>query len=285
MKPATTVLLVAALTVALPIFRASAADDPIAVAVEAAENSLNARIGVAIHDTGSGRWWLHRANERFPMASTSKTLVCAALLDAGAQAVERQIEISEEDILEYAPVTKAMVGHQASGSDLCAATLRTSDNTAVNKVLEVLGGPHTITSFLRKIGDEATRLDRNEPGLNEATPGDLRDTTTPRAMSTTLQKLVLGDVLDPAARSVLAEWLRGNEVGGPLLRAGLPKDWVVADRTGAGGQGTRGVTAVLWPPGRAPVVAAIYITGTDASMVARNAAIASIGTALASVLR
>jgi len=284
-KRAIAVLLTAALTVTLPIFGALASDDPIATAVKAAETSLKARIGVAIYDTGSGRRWLHRADERFPMASTSKTLVCAALLNAGAEAADRQIEISEGDILEYAPVTKTMVGHQASGSDLCAATLRTSDNTAVNKVLEVLGGPQTITSFLRKIGDDTTRLDRNEPSLNEATPGDMRDTTTPRAMSDTLLKLVLGDVLDPGARAVLTEWLRGNEVGGPLLRAGLPKDWIVADRTGAGGFGTRGITAVLWPRGRAPVVAAIYITGTDASLIARNAAIASIGTALAKILR
>ena len=126
-----------------------------------------------------------------------------------------------------------------------------------------------------------TRLDRNEPSLNEATPGDLRDTTTPQAMVQTLQSLVLGDALKTSDRDRLTDWLRHNEVGGPLLRAGVPESWNVADRTGAAGYGTRGVVAVMWPPERAPLVAAVYITETKASMEARNAAIAAIGKVIA----
>src|SRR5690606_4029834 len=208
----------------------AAADDAIERAIQAAESRLGARVGVAIHDTGSNRAWFHRADERFPMASTSKVLVCAALLKGGAESMGKQATILEGNLQSYSPVTKTLVGKPVSASELCAITMRTSDNTAVNEVLEILGGPRAITAFVRNIGDQVTRLDRNEPTLNEGQPGDSRDTTTPRAMADTLRELVLGLALDEQSRAQLTEWLRNNEVGGPLLRAGIPADWRIADR-------------------------------------------------------
>jgi len=193
-------------------------------------------------------------------------------------AAPARIRISE--LQSYSPVTKHLVDRQLSASELCGITLRTSDNTAVNKVLEILGGPQAITAFLRRLGDDVTRLDRHEPALNEGRPGDPRDTTTPRAISSTLSQLTLEAGLDRSAREQLVQWMESNEVGGPLLRAGMPKDWRIADRSGAGGFGTRGVVAVIWPPACGPIVAAVYLTETDASMDARNAAISEVGRAI-----
>lgn len=277
-------LLVAACAVALGTiasFPALGAENPILAAAEKAETGLRARVGLAVVDTATGNTWLRNADQRFPMASTFKALACAALLDSGADKSNRKIVIGEADLEAYSPVTKSMVGTEASASDLCAITLRTSDNTAANKVLEVLGGPAEVTAFLRSIGDATTRLDRTEPELNEGKPGDPRDTTTPAKMAETIGKLVLGDALGEPERRQLTDWLVGNEVGGPLLRAGMPGDWRIADRTGAGGHGTRGIVAVMWPPARKPIIAAVYLTETDASMDARNAAIAEIGKAIA----
>ncbi|MCB4321338.1 class A beta-lactamase [Alcaligenes sp. 13f] len=254
---------------------------PVVQAAQEAEQSLQARIGLAVLDTADGQLWQYRADERFPMASTSKALICSALLARGPGAMKTAWLIKEEAVQSYAPTTENLIGQYVSAAQLCAITMRNSDNTAANGVLEMLGGPQTVTSFLRTIGDTVTRLDRNEPSLNEATPGDLRDTTTPQAMVQTLQSLVLGDALKTSDRDRLTDWLRHNEVGGPLLRAGVPESWNVADRTGAAGYGTRGVVAVMWPPERAPLVAAVYITETKASMEARNAAIAAIGKVIA----
>lgn len=263
---------------------AAAADSPIVEAARLAETRLDGRVGVVVHDTAGGETVRYRADERFPMASTFKVLACGALLaraDAGSEDLERQVTIDKADLVDHAPVTGERVGQAMSLGALCAATMRTSDNPAANKVLDALGGPQAVTRFARSLGDETTRLDRRETALNESTPGDLRDTTSPQAMAATLEKLVLGDGLAPELQKTLTGWLLANEVGGPLLRAGLPKDWRVGDRTGAGGHGTRGVVAVIWPPDRAPLVAVVYVTGTQASMADRNAAIADIGKAIA----
>jgi beta-lactamase class A len=266
---------------------AYAAEADMIVKAREIEQRLDARVGLAVHDTGSGRQWLHNADERFPMASTFKVLACGTLLrqvDEGGNEIDRTVPIREADLIPYAPVTQSMVGQQMSLGDLCAATMRTSDNVAANKVLGEIGGPDGVTAFLRSIGDGTTRLDRNEPDVNEATPGDPRDTTTPAAMAVTLRKLVLNDALSPASRERLTAWLISNEVGGPLLRAGIPQEWRIGDRSGAGGHGTRGIVAIIWPPEREPIAAAIYITGTDATMEERNAAIAELGAALAAAV-
>ncbi len=282
------------LTVVFSIFcvvhapSAWAVEDTIIEAARQAEIALDARVGLAIHDTGSGQRWLYNAHERFPMASTFKVLACGALLariDAGEEDGSRLIPINPSDLVTYSPVTEGWVNEEATLDDLCAATMRTSDNTAVNKVLEALGGPEALTSFMRSLGDEVTRLDRWETELNQATPGDPRDTTSPAAMVNSLQALVLGDVLTATSRETLTEWLVANEVGGPPLRAGIPDNWRIGDRTGAGGHGTRGITAVIWPPQRDPLIVAIYITETEAEMDKRNEAIAGIGRALADWVR
>ncbi|GHC38156.1 beta-lactamase [Alcaligenes pakistanensis] len=250
-------------------------------AAQQAESSLQARVGLAVLDTADGQRWQYRADERFPMASTSKALICAALLARGQGAMKTAWLVQQEAIQSYAPTTEKLIGEYVPAAQLCAITMRNSDNTAANGVLEMLGGPAAVTSFVRTVGDSVTRLDRNEPTLNEARPGDPRDTTTPQAMVQTLQNLVLGDALEPHARERLIAWLRNNKVGGPLLRAGVPEDWTMADRTGAGGFGTRGVVAVIWPPKRAPLIAAVYVTETEASMEDSNTAIAMIGKAIA----
>lgn len=258
------------------------AEDPVLAAADAAAVRLKARVGLAIRDTGSGRTWLRSADARFPMASTFKALACAALLAEGR--TEQTVRLTRAELLPHSPVTERRVGEEMTLGDLCAATLATSDNAAANRVLAAIGGPAGLTAFLRGLGDTTTRLDRTEPTLNEGRPGDPRDTTTPAAMMRTLETLALGNGLSAPERAQLVDWMRDNAVAGALLRAGLPGDWQVADRSGAGGAGSRGIIAVLWPPGRAPLVAAIYITGTSASLEARDAAIADIGRALAASL-
>lgn len=251
-----------------------------AEAVRLREAALGGRIGVAVHDLKTNQRWDYRADERFPLNSTFKTLACAALLarvDAGAERLDREIPIAEADLVPYAPVTEPRAGDAMTLGALCQATLETSDNTAANLILEALGGPQAVTAFARALGDEHTRLDRLEPDLNAAVPDDPRDTTTPAAMVSLLETIVLGDALSKSSGAQLRTWMERNRVAGTLIRAGVPADWTVADRSGAGGHGSRSATAVAWPPGEPPIVIAIYITGAaDASFRARDAAIAGI---------
>lgn len=260
---------------------AMAQDDPITAELARIEQALDARIGFAAHNLATGQRWEVNADERFAMSSTFKTLACGALLeqvDEGQLALETEVSFEESELVTYSPVTEQYAGHQPMTLfELCDATMTTSDNTAANLVLQALGGPEAVTAFARSMDDPITRLDRYETELNEATPGDERDTTTPNAMLATLEKLVLGDVLADDSRQQLEAWMKGNAVADGLFRAAMPFDWVIADRTGAGGYGSRSITAIIWPPEQPPTVAVFYITDTEASFEERNAAIASLG--------
>ena len=249
------------------------------------EEREGGRLGAGVIDTESGWTFAHRADERFPMCSTFKLLAAAAALkrvDDGAERLDRVIAYGPGDLLDYAPIAKT---HLASGgmtlADLCAAAIDWSDNTAANLVLQAIGGPAGFTLFARSLGDLVTRLDRNEPGLNEATPGDERDTTSPRAMAEDMRQVLLGDVLSEASRRQLEAWLIDDKVGDKRLRAGLPLDWRIGDKTGSGDHGTANTIAIIRPPERAPIIAAVYYTELSAPMDVRNAIHKEIGALIA----
>jgi beta-lactamase class A len=203
-------------------------------------------------------------------------------VDAGTAQLDRKISYGPADLLDYAPITKAHVGEGGmSLGDLCAAAINWSDNTAANLVLQVIGGPAGFTQYVRSLGDSVTRLDRNEPTLNTAIPGDARDTTTPLAMVRDMQAVLLGKELSDVSRRQLEIWLVGDKVGDKRLRAGLPPSWRVGDKTGSGDNGTANTIAILWPPDRAPILAAVYHTGSSASVDGRNAVHKEVGSIIA----
>ena len=248
------------------------------------EVSVAGRLGVAVLDTATGELVGHRLDERFPMCSTFKFLAAATVLarvDAGQERLDRRVVVKRESLLEWAPVTSKHVGGAGmTVAELCEAAITVSDNTAANLLLASVGGPAAVTAFARRIGDAVTRLDRIEPALNEGTPGDPRDTSTPRAMAQTLRTVLLADALSAAGRAQLVQWMTANTTGGKRLRAGVPSDWRVADKTGTGRLGTTNDIGVLWPPHRAPLVVVGYLTECKAPSEAREGALASVARAV-----
>jgi beta-lactamase class A len=257
---------------------AASAQNDAANRIAAIEARIGGRIGVAALNTDSGKRLDYRAEERFPMCSTFKFLAAAAVLkrvDEKKEKLERLVPYGAKAILEYAPVTRQHLkeGGMPLGA-LCAAAIEQSDNTAGNLLLNAIGGPAGLTNFVRTLGDQVTRLDRIEPELNSAIPGDERDTTTPVAICSDMQRLLLGDALSEASRSQLEEWLKRNETGGPMIRAGVPSNWIVGDKTGRGSNGATNDIAIIRPPNRAPILLAIYSGGSTATANDRVAAIA-----------
>ena len=259
--------------------------------IAAIERDLGGRIGVAVLDA-AGALLLHRPEELFPMCSTFKLLAAAAILkraEDGALRLDGTVPYGEADLVAYSPVTEPALRAEGGAGllsleALCAAAMTVSDNTAANLLLRTLGGPPALTAWLRGIGDPTTRLDRTEPSLNTAIPGDPRDTTSPAAMAITARRLLLGDALKPESRDRLEAWMVAARTGTRRLRAGLPADWIVGDKTGSGDNGTANVVALLRPPHRLPLLAAISITSSPADVDQRDAAHAQIGRIIATAL-
>lgn len=233
------------------------------------ERKVGGRLGLLAVDTGSGARVARRSGERFAMCSTFKIVLVAALLsrvERGELSLDERVPFSAADLLDHADVTTAHVAEGAmSLGDLCDAAVEVSDNTATNLLLPKVGGPAGLTAYARGLGDTATRFDRNELSLNENLPGDPRDTSTPEAFLATMQKILLGDALRPASRERILAPMKRSHTGDRRLRAGLPRDWVVAGKTGSGGRNTVNNVAVVWPPNRRPIVIASYLSESETS--------------------
>lgn len=222
------------------------------------ERKFDARLGVHALDTGSGRTVTHRPDERFAFASTCKALLVGAVLDKNSlRQMDRLVRYGRDDLVSASPITERHVDTGMTLRELSDAAIRYSDNTAANLLFHELGSPYALQKALRSLGDEVTRCDRYETALSDATPGDPRDTSTPRALATDLRAYVLGSTLPADKRAVLTDLLRRNTTGDHTIRAGVPDHWQVGDKTGTGGYGTRNDIAVIWPPGAAPITLAV----------------------------
>ncbi|MCA1489681.1 class A beta-lactamase [Ensifer sp. NBAIM29] len=280
-----TATLFPAFTLPAPALAFSRAEDDVAKQLEELEKRTGGRLGVSVLDTRTNISFGHRETERFAMCSTFKALAAACALarvDRGEEALDRRIAFGRDVLLPHSPVTgKHVGGNGMTVSALCEAAITISDNAAANLLLESFGGPAGLTSWLRSIGDEATRLDRMEPELNEAAFGDPRDTTTPAAMLETLRKLAFGSVLSESSRQRLVGWMVANKTGGARLRAGLPRDWRIGDKTGTSMAGAVSDIGFAWPDGRGPILVAVYTGEAKAPLDALNPVFAEIGRIIA----
>ncbi|RUL75401.1 class A beta-lactamase [Dyella choica] len=253
----------------------------------ALERQYGGRLGVAILDTANGSRASYRADERFLLCSTFKMLLAAAVLarvDRGTEQLDKRLEFGKDAVVDHSPVTSLHIGPPGmSIAELCKAAVSVTDNTAANVLLKHLGGPHVITDLARQLGDPLTRLDRYEVELNRPAPDGVSDTTTPNAMLGNLQKLLLGNGLSEASRKQLTEWMLGAVTGQKLVRAGVPAGWKIAEKTGGGNFQTNDV-AILWPPGRKPLLAAVYYENAARDIDERSAVLASVGRIMAAIM-
>jgi beta-lactamase class A len=252
----------------------------------ALEGKFGARLGVYAVDVTSGRAVAYRADERFAYASTFKALAAGALLDRTSDAeLKRVVRFGSADVVAHSPVTEKHVATGIRIGDATEAALRYSDNTAANLMLQQLGGPAGLENDLRTLGDTVTEVARTEPDLNEAKPGDQRDTSTPRTLAGDLRAYVLGDALTAGDRALLSKWLSSNATGDTLVRAGIPKGWKVADKSGGGSYGTRNDLAVVWPEPDRPLVLAVMSSRSTADAEYDDALVANAATVVVKALR
>ena len=269
----------------LPLLAAAAPDRfaPLRRAIPQIERSAGGPIGISLLDTHTGERFGHRANDRFPLCSTFKLLLAARLLhgaDKGQWAMAERLPVTKADMLFNAPFTEKRIGGTASLLELAEAMAVLSDNPAANIALAKVGGPAALTAWLRSIADQTTRIDRNEPEMNNETPGDPRDTTTPAAMLATSRALVEGRILSPAARRTLFGWMQASKTADTMIRAALPLGWQEANKTGAGSWRARNIVSVITPPGRKPIWIAAYLFAAKSELAERNRQFVPLGRAI-----
>ncbi|MBB4943500.1 beta-lactamase class A [Streptosporangium album] len=258
--------------------------------LRALEASSESRIGAYALDTATGKTVTYRSGERFPMLSTFKALASAAVLQKARTSdpglMDRVIHWKASEVKENSPRTEKHVDDGMTVAQLCEAAITYSDNTAGNMLLKQIGGPSGLTRYLRTLKDPVSRLDRWETELNDWNPKEKRDTTTPASMAHDLQKVTTGNVLDARDRAQLNDWLRANTTGDTRIRAGLPKTWIIGDKTGTSASygATNDIAVIRTSASAAPLIMTIYTTHPAADAPNDNKVIADTATILARAL-
>jgi beta-lactamase class A len=245
------------------------------------EKQYQGRLGVFAVNTANQQTVIYRVDERFPFDSTFKVILVGAILkksESDPTLLEKVIHYTQEDIQKsgYAPITAQHLKTGMTVHELCEAAIEYSDNTAGNLLIQELGGVQSVTGFARSLGDNSFELNRREPDLNENIKGDRRDTSTPRSMAESFQKMVLGNALAEKQRALLQAWLKANTTGKDRLRSAVPKNWIVGDKTGTGKTSMADI-AVLWPPESSPWIVAIYFESENADQAPEKLIIAEAG--------
>ena len=249
--------------------------------ISALETSTGGQIGIYAHNLNNDKIIAHRANERFPMGCTSKVMGVAAILKQSMvdpDLLDKKVTYSEDDLVMWSPVTKNQLSSGMTIRELCDASIRYSDNTAMNLLVNQLGGLGKINEFARSINNLSFRQDHDWP--KEAYSGgvnNLKDSATPQDMADSLHQLAFTQILDKPQRESLVTWLKENTTGAKRIRKGIPSHWIVGDKTGTGGAyGTTNDIAIVWPSSCKPFILAIYYTSQDQQAQTRNDVVADV---------
>ena len=241
------------------------------------ESSFAGKIGVYALNTNNGEIIDYRADQRFPVQSTLKLIGVAALLKQSGSdknLLQEKIYYTSKDLTPWHPITGKYLSSGMTLEALSEAAVTYSDNPAMNLIIKKLGGPASITNFAHSIGNQSFNIEHYEGNLN-SNPHDLQDTSTPKDMAISVQKLTLGDALTPTQQTQLITWMKNDTVGYKRMRAGVPLGWTVADKTGSGDYGVANDIGILWSPLCKPIVLAIYTVQDKKTAKRRDDIVAS----------
>jgi beta-lactamase class A len=249
-------------------------------------------LGAAALHLGTGRQVSLHGDERFPLASVCK-LPCAmhilALVDEGKLTRTAQIEVIKQDV----SLDVSDVGHRWPKprrfplDELLLLMVAKSDNTAVETLYRIGGGPAAINARLQSWHLDAIRIDRTEHqcGIDwkksiRGFIADPRDTGTPDGTIQLLRRLFRGELLSPASTARLIEILQATSTGLARIKGMLPRGIIVAHKTGTTGtvgglNGSTNDVGVI----NGHLALAVYLKGSAHDLDAREAIIARVAQA------
>ncbi|GAB5348994.1 serine hydrolase [Alteriqipengyuania sp. 357] len=224
------------------------------------------RIGVYAVDLATGEEVGVLADQRFPMASTSKVAIAATFLagvDQGRWSLTSEFELPGR-------------GTYISARKHLDLMITRSCNDCTDALLNAVGGPSAVNAWMRQAGISDFQLNRNiaalvrEDGrIDPATEIDLKDSATPRAMGQLLAGIYQGKWLSPSSRQVLMNAMSETVTGKRRMTSALPMTANLAHKTGTLSRTASDIGIFYTPDGR-PIAAAIYVTGQSLSMAAEN---------------
>ncbi len=202
-------------------------------------------------------------------------------------------------------------GVSLSVRSLLELMLLISDNSATDVCLRLSGGPAAVNACMKRLGVEGLQVNRptawliadcvgipmdmslawsparydslaklSRPESREASyvafEDDIRDTSTPEAMTLLLTKLYTQPVLKPDSQTLLLDIMKRCETGLARLKGALPPDTEVLHKTGTLGLTASDVGIITLPDNAGHVAISVFVKSAKKGGPARERAIAEV---------
>jgi beta-lactamase class A len=312
MKTRIRLALVFLLAFSLPTY---AADPPVKKRIEQAMSRARGEVGVAIKHLESGTEILINADKKFPMASTYKLPILVELFyqaSEGKLSLDDRVELTLSDFRIGSGLIVAVepIGDLVKIRNLISYAMRLSDNSASDILLNRVEAGN-VTQRMKTLGLESIRVDRStlemildQSGLDYAQYGALparevrklldgidaktreradelfnktdKDTATPADMNRLLELIFKGEIVDRVASDEIIAILKECQTGAARLPGLLPKDTIVAHKSGTISGSVNDTGIVPLPDNAGNVAITVFMRNAKASTAVRERVIADI---------
>ncbi|HZC37627.1 MAG TPA: serine hydrolase, partial [Sphingomicrobium sp.] len=260
---------------AAPAHPALPAPQYISARIEELGSGFDGHVGIAVRSIDDGWSVGWKDSELYPQQSVSKLWVSITALDAvdrGKVSLDQPVTLTRDDLtLFHQPIAAEVLkdgSYTTTLGDLILRAITTSDNTANDKLMRLIGGPRAVRAMIARKHLGAIRFGNGERALQSRIAGltwnpaysigtaffDARDAlppavrkaaferyvaspydgAAPGAIVTALAHLKRGELLSPASTAYLLDIMSHTHTGPNRLKGGLQPGWVLSHKTGTG---------------------------------------------------
>lgn len=215
----------------------SAADSS---AVQELAHSLKARVGMAAEMLDTGETVAVGDEADYPMQSVVKFVLALSVLkrvDQGVMNLEQIIRIRPEQLVKdtWSPLRERFPqGGDFSLKELLRVTVQESDNNTCDLLFGLIGGPQAVQKDLKEWGIDGINVRFTEDEIHRNRDLQYANSSRPSAMNSLLRAFDEGKILKKGTQRVLWDIMAGCSTGHERLKGQLPRDYVVAHKTGSG---------------------------------------------------
>jgi len=244
---------------------------------------LNIETGDTVNFNAHARLVMHSVF-KFPIAMTVLNLV-----DKGKYKPDQKIKLRKSDMAApkaYSPLRdKYPDGTVMALSDILGYMISLSDNTACDFLLKKIGGPHVVEDYVKSLGVKGIAIKASEADMASAWEVQYTNWGKPADLVQLLDILYKGKALSKTSNDFLLKIMTETTTGPHRIKGLLPKDAVVAHKTGTSGTNDAGLTpatndiGIITLPNGKHVAIAIMVCNSTANEATRDAVIAEIAKA------
>jgi len=252
-----------------------------------------ATVGIAIYNFTTGDTLTFNNNPEYPTLSVYKFHVALAVLhlvDKGTLKLDQDIFVKKSELLEntHSPLRENYpYGNiNIKLSELLSYMVSLSDNNACDILFRLAGGTKKVDRYIKNLKIKDTRIAATEEEMHQKWDNQYLNTTSPLAAVQLLQKFYQMKILSPTSYDYLLNVMLSTKTGPDKIKGLLPKDILVAHKTGSSFRSDAGLKAaendigIVFLPGGQTYAIAVFVKDSMEDDTTNNAIIARVSKAV-----